>query len=858
MKEAMTLATSKLKLAPLILWCLLSTFAAADEPTPEARGVWMSREVIRAGPARMEQVFRSLAQGNFNSVFVGAWYTGGTIYPSAAVARVGGPQQLPEFAGRDPLREAIDIAHRWGLEVIAWMEYGLMIHYGGSDSLNSGPIIAKHPEWEAVNKNGQRFFFSGGGYFHWLDPAHPEVAQFMEDLHAELAAKYPDLDGIEIDRIRYPSLDFSYSALARSRYQQETGGSDPLQINASHPEWSKWVKWREQQTTAIARRIHRRVKALNPRTLVCAAVVPPYMLAGSSKLQAWPLWADSGYVDVLEPMLYLNDADFPNQLGEALRAAPADFYLYPGLGLIDNDGRYRGNASAEFQISKTREMGGKGVTIWDYRALTEATLAFLKTRLFTTPSNLPHNDVIVDNSAATQFEANGLWMQLSGGYRNGHLAAPAGDGSHRAVWRPKLYKAGRYEIHARWVADAANATNARYEVSIGAQTKSKIVDQRRNGEQWVFLLADSIPYGAPASVRLTNQADGRVVADAVRFVISKKLALLDLNVPDGEHLDLKFNRAPLRETAEQAANYAINLGVAVVSAKVDSRDPAIVHLTTAPLQPEVDYTLTITGLKDEADNRLDNWQVPFRYAPALTQFVLDNRDQNFHAIGNWTAATAEPGFIGSDYLVSNTGAGENRAQWWNTIGMDGYYEVAAIWPGGGSDRATRVPYFILHGFGTDTVWANQRVNGGAWTALGVYQYAAGQFASVSVRNAVTDGKVIADAVRFQRVLQTAAAQSSPQAPPLAFHLFQNYPNPFNPRTTIAYQLAHDGHVLLQVFDLLGHEVVNLVDKVQAAGNHQVTFEGNGLTSGVYVSQLRYRPSGSPATQVQTRKLVLMR
>ncbi|MGQ9560806.1 MAG: golvesin C-terminal-like domain-containing protein [Candidatus Oleimicrobiaceae bacterium] len=849
------LATCQLPLAACFFF--FSTAVSADEPVPEARGVWMSRDVIRAGPTRMEQVFRSLAQGHLNRVFINTWYQGGTIYPSDVVARVGGLRQLSEFVGRDPMREAIDIAHRLGLEVIAWMEYGLMIHYSGGDTLNSGPIVAQHPDWEAIDRKGRHYVYSEGGYFHWLDPAHPDVVQFMEDLHGELATKYPDLDGMQMDRIRYPSLEFSYSDTARARYMREKAGTDPMHIDQNHPEWWRWVKWREQQTTNVARRIYRRVKSTNPSILVSAAVVPPYMLVGSSKMQDWPTWADSGYVDVLEPMLYLDNADFPYQLTEAFRAAPQDFYLYPGLALVDNAGRYRGDATAEFQITETRQRGGKGVAIWDYRALSPSTLSFLKDRLFVTPTTLPHNDIIVDDGSVTRFQAVGGWTLVSDGYRGTSVAASSGDGSQRAVWQPKLLRAGRYEIYARWIADSSNASNARYEITLGSQTRVKTVDQRENGGRWVFLTADSIPYGAPTSVQLTNQADGRVVADAVRYVIGKKFTLLDFNVPDSLHVDLKFSRALQRESAEEVSHYTINQGVSVLSAAVDVQDPAGVRLTTTPLQRDVWYTLTLNGVQDEVENVLSSLQIRFRYAPALTQLMVDNRDQNFRTFGQWTASTADPGFIGSDYLISSAGFGENRAQWWCFVLVDGYYEVSAFWPGG-RGRAAKVPYFVLHKEGTDTVWMDQRVNGGQWNVLGIFRYVGGQAASVMVTNAVAEGTVIADAVRLRRVLATTVTTQLPETNPSAFRLHQNFPNPFNPTTAIDYELERGGHVSLKVYNLQGQEVVTLTEGTLAAGRHRVIFHAGALGSGIYVYQLRYRPRGLAQTRMQTRKMVVLR
>jgi hypothetical protein len=63
------------------------------------------------------------------------------------------------------------------------------------------------------------------------------------------------------------------------------------------------------------------------------------------------------------------------------------------------------------------------------------------------------------------------------------------------------------------------------------------------------------------------------------------------------------------------------------------------------------------------------------------------------------------------------------------------------------------------------------------------------------------------------------------------------PNPFNPRTTLSFVLPEAAHVTLKVYDLKGAEVATLVDGVRGAGQHQVTFDGSALASGVYFYKL---------------------
>ena len=69
--------------------------------------------------------------------------------------------------------------------------------------------------------------------------------------------------------------------------------------------------------------------------------------------------------------------------------------------------------------------------------------------------------------------------------------------------------------------------------------------------------------------------------------------------------------------------------------------------------------------------------------------------------------------------------------------------------------------------------------------------------------------------------------------PSVFALEQNYPNPFNPSTKISYSLAVDSRVTLKIYDVLGQEVVTLLNSTISAGSHELVFNASDLNSGVY-------------------------
>lgn len=70
--------------------------------------------------------------------------------------------------------------------------------------------------------------------------------------------------------------------------------------------------------------------------------------------------------------------------------------------------------------------------------------------------------------------------------------------------------------------------------------------------------------------------------------------------------------------------------------------------------------------------------------------------------------------------------------------------------------------------------------------------------------------------------------------PQQFKLYTNYPNPFNPSTQIAYNLKETGLASLKVYDILGREIMVLINENQEAGKHTIKFDASDLSSGVYI------------------------
>ena len=94
--------------------------------------------------------------------------------------------------------------------------------------------------------------------------------------------------------------------------------------------------------------------------------------------------------------------------------------------------------------------------------------------------------------------------------------------------------------------------------------------------------------------------------------------------------------------------------------------------------------------------------------------------------------------------------------------------------------------------------------------------------------------------------------------PNTFTLSQNYPNPFNPSTTIRYAVPNESKVSITVFNLLGQEIATLINDIQPAGYHEVTFNAANLSSGVYLYRINAVSSINSKEFTSTKKFILLR
>ena len=310
---------------------------------PEIRAMWLDRGTIvqAKSEADLAKVFDRMAAAGINLVFFETVNAGYTLYPSRVA-----PEQNPLTKGWDPLKAAVKLAHERGMEIHAWVWTFAAANQGHNVVMNKprnylGPIISRHPDWVITNKHGGQFDYGREYKKAFLDPANPQVQEYLSNLFEEIVTNY-DVDGIQLDYIRYPFQDpkgnetFGYGKSSRWLFKQATG-VDPIELYPSHPLWNQWTNFRIRQIDSFVATVSERLKQRRPNLMISVAVFPIERRERLYRLQQnWEEWGQKNWVDMVFLMTYALDTGNLEDRTQALYqsgSAGASLVL-PGIRLL--------------------------------------------------------------------------------------------------------------------------------------------------------------------------------------------------------------------------------------------------------------------------------------------------------------------------------------------------------------------------------------------------------------------------------------------------------------------------------------------------------------------------------------------
>ena len=316
-----------------------------------SRGVWIDKSQLHQEKKELYRQFQELIDANFNTFYINTQYKGTVPYPKSRYL----PQD-PDLEGKDIFPEMIKYLHSEGEWVEAWPEYGFYsFHVNSATKAEShGVVLDEHPDWAAIDRDGNNYLHNEKwGDFYTLCPANPEVHEWLTGLYCEIITNY-NFDGINLDRMRFPTDDYCYCPYCKKRFFSDTG-INLQDVKKGFPEYEKFSDWKKKQLTGFIKKLSYKLRETRPGIIITAAVVSPDLI--DEKSQDWPLWSKNGYLDAVAPMLYSNT---PNKAAEEVRnLVEPDFYIFYGF-------------SAEFSTEKflrnisllPKNYPYDGITVW--------------------------------------------------------------------------------------------------------------------------------------------------------------------------------------------------------------------------------------------------------------------------------------------------------------------------------------------------------------------------------------------------------------------------------------------------------------------------------------------------------------
>ena len=370
--------------------------ALPQERSPRPRGLWVLAEGsqrVLEHPERLAPLLADAGRLGTTDLFVQV-YRGGRAWFDSTRADAGPYRDVADETGRDLLSELIAAAHAAGIDVHAWVnvlslagnrDAPLLRELGRAAVLEDrrGRSILDYPNLDVPEPD--RAYYRMGTPAVWIDPAAPGVAAYLSQVFVELVDRYPDLDGLHLDYIRYPDvlpfvpgsrfgvgLDFGYGSATRERFRAETGLEAPFGDSLRNA--NRWDDWRRESVTALVRAIRDAARAArrakNPRALQMSAAVWTYAdRAYLSQGQDWRGWLEEDLIDFAVPMTYTLDDRVLRYHAESFAGSPHASRIWVGLGTWLFKER---PARALEQIAIARDAGAAGDALFSYDAIAEA------------------------------------------------------------------------------------------------------------------------------------------------------------------------------------------------------------------------------------------------------------------------------------------------------------------------------------------------------------------------------------------------------------------------------------------------------------------------------------------------------
>jgi uncharacterized lipoprotein YddW (UPF0748 family) len=222
----------------------------------------------------------------------------------------------------------------------------------------------------------------------WLCPSNPKNFELARDAVLEVVRNY-DVDGIQLDYIRYPGVRNCYCDGCRGRFEAMRGGKVadwPAECYRGALK-AEYGQFRCDQITRLVKTVSEEAHRLKPWLKVSAAVFVNYPACKYDMGQDWVMWCKQGYLDFVCPMNYSASKErYKEILSNQVELLGGAVPLYSGTGAYLNS-----DEAVVGQIKVSRELGADGFAVyWMDKSLSARGLAKLAEGITSKPTVLPH------------------------------------------------------------------------------------------------------------------------------------------------------------------------------------------------------------------------------------------------------------------------------------------------------------------------------------------------------------------------------------------------------------------------------------------------------------------------------------
>ncbi|MEM0066045.1 MAG: N-acetylmuramoyl-L-alanine amidase [Sulfolobales archaeon] len=233
------------------------------------RDVWLKQ---------VNEALAKLKRAGVDAVFFLVKDPWGYVYYNSSYAPMN-----PKYSW-DVLGDVVNVAKRYGIEVYVY------INALSEGETSPGFYLQQNPHFALYDEYGNML--------GWVDPYCEEYVQRLLDIVAEILTKYPEVRGIQLDRIRAPQSDVVGKCSSEEfRKQYGKNPKDDMRL---------YQKFLVDGITSIVKRVSALAKSVRPGVHVSAAVFPS-PTAVYTVLQDWVSWVNEGVVDAVATMTYTVD-----------------------------------------------------------------------------------------------------------------------------------------------------------------------------------------------------------------------------------------------------------------------------------------------------------------------------------------------------------------------------------------------------------------------------------------------------------------------------------------------------------------------------------------------------------------------